>query len=174
MKKLFLGAALAASMLVAAPAANAAVYNINLALPAAEADGTISAAFSQANIAGGVQEFYITFTLPTQGATTINLIGSGVNALTNFKFDTVTLDNVANFTLTPSGKFAELDQYAIGGGLHTLYLKGTSGGNGAFSGTLTFASAVPEPATWAMMIIGFSGAGVAIRRRRRDTSAALA
>ncbi|KRB41983.1 choice-of-anchor C family PEP-CTERM protein [Phenylobacterium sp. Root700] len=35
-------------------------------------------------------------------------------------------------------------------------------------------SAVPEPATWAMMIIGFSSAGVAIRRRRRETSATFA
>ena len=35
-------------------------------------------------------------------------------------------------------------------------------------------SAVPEPATWAMMIIGFGGAGVAIRRRRRDDSVAFA
>ncbi len=29
------------------------------------------------------------------------------------------------------------------------------------------ATAVPEPATWAMMILGFGGAGVAIRRQRR-------
>ena len=32
-------------------------------------------------------------------------------------------------------------------------------------------SAVPEPATWAMMIIGFGGAGVAIRRRRQAFAA---
>ena len=32
-------------------------------------------------------------------------------------------------------------------------------------------SAVPEPATWAMMIIGFGGAGVAIRRRRYAAAA---
>jgi hypothetical protein len=29
------------------------------------------------------------------------------------------------------------------------------------------ASAVPEPATWAMMLLGFGGMGVALRRRRR-------
>ena len=28
---------------------------------------------------------------------------------------------------------------------------------------------VPEPATWAMMLIGFGGIGMAMRRRRRDT-----
>jgi hypothetical protein len=29
--------------------------------------------------------------------------------------------------------------------------------------------AVPEPATWAMMLVGFGGMGVALRRRRRQT-----
>lgn len=33
-------------------------------------------------------------------------------------------------------------------------------------------SAVPEPATWAMMITGFSLAGAAIRRRRQALAAA--
>jgi len=33
-------------------------------------------------------------------------------------------------------------------------------------------AAVPEPATWALMLIGFGGMGIAMRRRRR-TSAAL-
>lgn len=35
-------------------------------------------------------------------------------------------------------------------------------------------SAVPEPATWAMMIIGFGAAGGVLRSRRRDATAALA
>jgi len=31
-----------------------------------------------------------------------------------------------------------------------------------------FASAVPEPASWAMMLLGFGGIGTAMRRRRKD------
>ncbi len=31
--------------------------------------------------------------------------------------------------------------------------------------TINFASGVPEPATWAMMILGFGVAGAAVRRR---------
>ena len=32
--------------------------------------------------------------------------------------------------------------------------------------------AVPEPGTWAMMIVGFGFAGTAMRRRRRDEAKA--
>jgi hypothetical protein len=41
-------------------------------------------------------------------------------------------------------------------------------GDGAFSGTLTFAaqSAVPEPATWGMMLLGFGAVGFSVRRKR--------
>jgi hypothetical protein len=42
------------------------------------------------------------------------------------------------------------------------------------AGTLTFGSSgvVPEPATWALMIIGFGGVGACIRRRRDAAPAA--
>lgn len=38
--------------------------------------------------------------------------------------------------------------------------------------TVSGVGAVPEPATWALMLIGFSGVGAAIRRSRRRTSLA--
>ncbi len=37
-----------------------------------------------------------------------------------------------------------------------------------------FSTAIPEPATWAMMLIGFGGLGAAMRRRRAQTAVALA
>ena len=47
----------------------------------------------------------------------------------------------------------------------------TAGGNTVTSfaqiGTGAAVAAVPEPATWAMMLIGFGAMGVALRRRRR-------
>ena len=39
----------------------------------------------------------------------------------------------------------------------------------SFSGTLTAGSAVPEPATWAVMMLGFGGLGMAMRRRTKPT-----
>jgi PEP-CTERM motif-containing protein len=52
-----------------------------------------------------------------------------------------------------------------------FYATGTS--NGALSnvllGGLSLTESVPEPATWAMMLLGFGAIGVAFRRRRRTT-----
>ena len=45
-------------------------------------------------------------------------------------------------------------------------------GNTSEAGTVTISAvgAVPEPATWAMMLLGFGVVGFALRRRRRQTT----
>lgn len=49
-----------------------------------------------------------------------------------------------------------------------------TGGNGSnFNGTANIA-AVPEPAAWALMLLGFGGIGFAMRRRRQPALAQLA
>jgi PEP-CTERM motif len=45
---------------------------------------------------------------------------------------------------------------------------------GSISGNATFYPAVPEPAAWALMLLGFGGIGLAMRRRRRPALAQLA
>jgi hypothetical protein len=51
----------------------------------------------------------------------------------------------------------------------------TAGGEGqnVLLGGLSLTQSVPEPATWAMMLLGFGAMGVAFRRRKR-TAATLA
>jgi PEP-CTERM motif len=51
-------------------------------------------------------------------------------------------------------------------GQYTLTIAGTAGPNGVLGGHVDI-RAVPEPATWAMMLLGFGAAGFALRRRRR-------
>jgi opacity protein-like surface antigen len=176
MKKLLVGAALAVSMLAAAPAANAAQY-INLPAPAA--DGTVSGIFGNDAIAKGAFTNTFNFTFPGAGfgGSTISSVLTGLGNATNIDFSSVKLNGV-EFIIASTGVFESryLSDLVITGGPQQLIVQGTSGGNGSYAGTLSFApsAAVPEPATWAMMIIGFTGAGVAIRRRRRDDSVAFA
>jgi hypothetical protein len=113
----------------------------------------------------------ITFTTPT-GFQLLNATLSAsetTNPLTFISFDTITLNGVSfNAVTTGTADFYTLfNQLVVSGNPNTLFISGTSGGNAAYSGTLTFAAgAVPEPGTWAMMLLGFGGIGFAMRRKR--------
>ena len=88
-----------------------------------------------------------------------------------------TYDNLFNLTLlgsfnapfvtanggTAAGAEAALAT-ALNGGTSYLNIHSTRFPGGEIRG---FLSPVPEPATWMMMLTGFAGAGIALRRRRR-------
>ena len=100
------------------------------------------------------------------------------DAFTNIDLDWVTLNGVSfdmlvQYTQVEFGTL--LNQALIEGGWNTIVVRGTTGGNGAYTGTLAFApGAVPEPGTWAMMLLGFGAVGFAMRRRRAPALAQLA
>ena len=51
----------------------------------------------------------------------------------------------------------------------------TTQGNGQVQTTFSASTvAVPEPATWGLMLLGFAGIGVSLRRRRREVLAQVA
>ena len=64
----------------------------------------------------------------------------------------------------------------LGAGTYTLTVTGSRGTTGAFGGNVSFnqTPGVPEPATWAMMLLGFGAVGFAMRRRQRPALAQLA
>jgi hypothetical protein len=91
---------------------------------------------------------------------------SGAQSVQDINFSTVSL-NGKNFTLSPDGQFefgfvADVASAAS----NLLRINGSSGSNASYAGTLTIA-AVPEAATWAMMIFGFGAVGSMARRRVR-------
>ena len=75
---------------------------------------------------------------------------------------------------TPGGLWAlTFGNGGNGGDPNTLYF--ADGINGEANGLFGSISAVPEPSTWAMMILGFAGVGfMAYRRSRKDQGLALA
>jgi hypothetical protein len=73
----------------------------------------------------------------------------------------------------PDTETWELPSVFLGAGPHTIYVNGNvvgSSHNGSYVGNLNIAS-VPEPATWAMMLIGFGAIGWQLRRRGKPVLA---
>lgn len=71
--------------------------------------------------------------------------------------------SLINFTATQTGSFA----FALGG-----FNESSGNFSVSLAGNTGVAGAVPEPGTWAMMLIGFGGMGVALRRRRKSATIA--
>ena len=186
MKRLFASLLLAGSLLGAAPAANAATFMLT---PVVNADGSFSLAFKNEHIVGAgfldkkefedIFEFFLPPELTGKLGGSITTIANTANDpkdKSNIDFKFVTL-NLLPFTLTPVGQVesgARIPMPATPG-TQRLIVHGFSGGDGAYAGTITFApdvrATVPEPAAWALMILGFGGAGTAIRTRRRSAHA---
>ena len=63
----------------------------------------------------------------------------------------------------------------LGASQYTLTINGNNSGAGSLGGSITIRpGAVPEPATWAMMLLGFGAVGFAMRRRRTPVLAQVA
>lgn len=105
------------------------------------------------------------FTLSSIGFAT----NSSISAITMaFNGANIPLTIVANgaggFTVNASSGAFTINQ----GGPQQLVISGKAGAEAVYSSTATFEAAgvVPEPASWALMIAGFGGAGAMLRRRR--------
>ncbi len=65
---------------------------------------------------------------------------------------------------------ASLDTFELDEGFYTIAYSGTvTGAPSGVGSNITFAAApdVPEPASWAMMLVGFGAIGAATRSRRK-------
>ena len=157
-----LSAPAAIAMMVPASAANAAEIVLT------GDDTQLTGKFS--GVVKGAGEFTreFTFELPTDGITSTSITSIAVTMMTNLDFTSVLL-NGTPFIMSAN------DTFEFGGltlatlaGTQTLTVNGISGGNASFAGTISFAStaAVPEPGTWALLLVGFAAVGGAMRRRK--------
>jgi len=68
--------------------------------------------------------------------------------------------------------------FTYNGGTFTLFVNDLAVSSGAtntpLNGVIRATAAVPEPATWGLMLLGFGGIGMAMRRRRRPVLAQIA
>jgi hypothetical protein len=162
----------------------AAAMSIAMAFPAAAATSFDSIDSGDLNLNGsegfgatitddlGAFEHSFDFTLDATNLTNTT-VGTIILGAKDIDFTSITLDG---FSLTqvgfdPSGENWELLGTVLSAGLHTIVVKGSVIGFGTtpgatYTGSLNIA-AIPEPATWALMIMGFGSAGYMIRSRRR-------
>ena len=118
----------------------------------------------------------VTFTTPTGYNSVSAILNSTYNTnnpLTNLNFNSVVLNNsVASFSFNiANGVFDSASREMIpliANATNVLTINGTTFGDASYSGTLSFGStaAVPEPATWALMLLGFGAVGFSMRRRQ--------
>jgi PEP-CTERM motif len=126
--------------------------------------------------AGGTLSGTLTFDASTGLVTSADIDASSIGT-----FNSVTLSepfppNTADYLVnigggTPQGLGLILDTVASLSSGQTTTIDSSSGFtqppyDQPFSGTLTIAAAVPEPSTWAMMILGFAGLGFLAYRRK--------
>ena len=179
MKNVLLAAGVAAIGFAAAPSAYAATFPVGSAnfKAAPGPDGTFAGAFFNTGIAAGEFSDTFTFTLPADGfgsgtvTTSANFLGSA----NDLDFTSVLINGVAaDLTKVGDGVFESAYKNMIpisAGQLNTITVTGFSRGNGAYGGQASFIpSAVPEPATWAMMLVGFAMVGATARYRRRNSA----
>ena len=176
MKKLFYAAAASAALFAMAPAANAAhtIETNTTVTPTGQT--SISATFEHEGIPAGTFSDVFTFTTPAGTITSaVMTIAVVLNGTADLDFSRVflttsagTVFDFANVTGTGVFELRLLPDTIIPAGTQSITVNGVSRGNGSFSGTLAFlstAGAVPEPATWAMMLFGFGAVGYSMRRR---------
>ena len=172
-KKLAVAGAAVAAILAVAGSANATVYAVTL-VP--NGDGSYSSSPPWGNhVTTSPFTDTANFILPTAGFITATLTTVLIGGQANINFTSVLLDGVTPFSLSPgSVDQATLTSGLLAAGAHSFTINGTLPGSAgaSYGGVLNF-TAVPEPATWAMMILGMGmiGAGMRMRRRARATYA---
>lgn len=151
--------------------------------------GPVVASLGHTGIARGAFTDLFQFTIPQTGTGSGSVITSttltGFRRSTDLDFTSVLVNGMAATlvlrdangnvcavrgvgTCGASESLAINDVPILSGVLNTITVNGISRGLGSYGGNITFIpSAVPEPGTWAMMLLGFGAIGFSMRRRQQ-------
>lgn len=168
-----------ASVAAFSPAANAAVFtpgSPNFQVSGNIASGPVAATIGNTGIASGNFEDSFLFRIDQFGlgsgsiSTSTSLLGS----MTDLDIFSVTVNGITaarTTLLNGAGEFFSVGGVQIqSGALNSIVVNGFSRGNGSYGGNATFTPSIPEPATWAIMMLGIAGIGYSVRRQRRVTA----
>lgn len=159
----------AATALSASGASAATVLSNGGTIPLVGNSGTFDADHDE----GGAFVDVFTFTIGSLVDAAATVTSIRIGSLGDIAFSSITLDGNA-FTPFSTGhtEFWALDNIQLGAGVHNITLTGSSNAtaeqHATYSGTLNI-TAVPEPATWGMLVLGFGLVGAGIRSRKQAT-----
>jgi hypothetical protein len=129
-----------------------------------EPSGSFTGAVDIFNNLSGLYSIIVSTSTP--GATITNLAVNGIGVPAGGTPPA----GVGSFATVGSSNSLSLLIPNLAAGNYRVSFGGAAPANGAVaSGNLTFqVQGVPEPGTWAMMLLGFGGIGMMIRRRRKE------
>ncbi|UUR07740.1 PEPxxWA-CTERM sorting domain-containing protein [Sphingomonas glaciei] len=104
--------------------------------------------------------------------TITNLVGTnfGDTAFNGFALSVLSGPSILSASVNPSSAFSPINVFVQNGTLFANFAGvSTTGGSSVINFTTSrdVAAAVPEPGTWAMMLLGFGAIGASMRRRRQ-------
>jgi PEP-CTERM motif len=114
--------------------------------------------------------YFVSLTLTNVGGTGFSVTLNSANS-SNYQFETGAQGQIYNLSVienTPSSGVEYITVYNQSYDIYAAPSTYVASGNYSFASGPTLAPAVPEPATWAMMILGFCGLGFMAYRRRTN------
>jgi hypothetical protein len=161
MRKFLVALGAATAALAGAVPANAATFLLNVNPSADSVDF--------GNSTSKYKYFYdfFSFTVP-KGIVNAAISSFATKPWLNVTLTKVTFDGaLLNQKKSGLTELWTLDDTLVEAGTHTFWVYGRTGSRGgSYTGNLNF-SAVPEPAAWGLMIVGFGLVGASMRRRSK-------